>query len=225
MIHKLLFTNKLHNIDIAIGIVIARDIDINQPLPFLETKLRFLLEERQNKLNESEENFRLESRNMLRNGDYKPTGRGKPASEYLLRAVQEDNFPRINTVVDINNYISLRYMVPISLWDLDNAASAQYIFRLGNENENFIFNESGQKIELKDLVTGFKVDRYKEIPIINPIKDSLKTKTTTSTRNIGAAIYYPLKAGSKDYLREEIIWEFSTLLEGISKEKPEYDII
>jgi DNA/RNA-binding domain of Phe-tRNA-synthetase-like protein len=173
------------------------------------------LEERQNELNEREENFRLESRNMLRNGDYKPTGRGKPASEYLLRAAQEDNFPRINTVVDINNYISLKYMIPISLWDLDSATTAQYIFRLGNENENFIFNESEQKIELKDLVTGFKVDRYKEIPIINPIKDSLKTKTTTSTRNVGAAIYYPLKAGSKEYLREEIIWEFSTLLEGI----------
>ncbi|HKJ45063.1 MAG TPA: phenylalanine--tRNA ligase beta subunit-related protein [Balneolales bacterium] len=225
MIHKLLFSNNLNNKDIAIGIVIAREININQPLPFLESKLRFLLEERQNELNEREENFRLESRNMLRNGDYKPTGRGKPASEYLLRAAQEGNFPRINTVVDINNYISLRYMVPISLWDLDSAASTQYIFRLGKENENFIFNESEQKIELKDLVTGYKVDRYKEIPIINPIKDSLKTKTTTSTRNIGAAIYYPLKAGTKDYLREEVIWEFSTLLEGISEKKPEYDII
>ncbi|HKJ34620.1 MAG TPA: phenylalanine--tRNA ligase beta subunit-related protein [Balneolales bacterium] len=226
MIHKLLFTNKLEDKDIAIGIVLAHNVHLTNPLPSLEAKLRFLLEDRQqDKLTETEESFRVESRNMLRNGDYKPTGRGKPASEYLYREVQNGNFPRINTIVDINNFISLKYMVPISIWDLDQAATSQYVFRLGKDDESYIFNESEQRIDLKDLVAGFKVEHYTETPIINPIKDSMKTKITTSTKNVGAAIYFPLKAGSKDYLRHEIIWEFTTLINGVSEGEPEYDII
>ena len=125
MIHKLLFTNKLENKDIAIGIILAHNVRLTNPLPSLEAKLRFLLEDRQqDKLTDTQEKLRVESRNMLRNGDYKPTGRGKPASEYLYREVQNGNFPRINTVVDINNFISLKYMVPISMWDLDQASTS-----------------------------------------------------------------------------------------------------
>lgn len=225
MIHKFLFTNKLDNTDVAIGILIAKNVHVSKTLPLLETKLKTLLERRKNEdLTPHEEKFREESRNMLRNGDFKPTGRNKPASEYLLRAVQEENFPRINTVVDINNFISLKYMVPISLWDLDQADCVHYMFRLGKDGEEYVFNSANQSIQLRDLVTGFTIQRNKDIPIINPIKDSLKTKTTTSTRNIGAAIYFPLQAGTKDDLRN-IIREFSILLDGISENETEYDII
>lgn len=225
MIHKFLFTNKLENTDIAIGVLISKKIHVSKTLPLLETKLKTLLAQRKNEpLTSHEEKFREESRNMLRNGDFKPTGRNKPASEYLLRTVQEDTFPRINTVVDINNFISLKYMIPISLWDLDHADCVHYVFRLGKEGEEFVFNSANQSIDLKDLVTGFTIQRNKDIPIINPIKDSLKTKTTTSTRNIGAAVYFPLKAGTKDDLRD-IVREFSILLDGISESETEHDII
>src|SRR5262245_65981101 len=44
-----------------------------------------------------------EVRDMLRHGKYKPTGRGKPASEYILRADDENSLPRINNCVEINN--------------------------------------------------------------------------------------------------------------------------
>ena len=39
-----------------------------------------------------EESLRSAVRDMLRHGGYKPTGRGKPASEYLVRAANEDRF-------------------------------------------------------------------------------------------------------------------------------------
>ena len=51
-------------------------------------------------------------RAMLRHGKYKPSGRGKPASEFLLRAALDDAFPRINGPVDANNIVSLESGFP-----------------------------------------------------------------------------------------------------------------
>lgn len=226
MIHKLLFTNRLENKDLAIGIVIAHNVQINQACPSLEAKLRFLLEDRQQKdLNETEELFRKESLELLKNGQYNSTNFYKPKTEELLSAAKLGDFDRVNTVTDTCNFISLKYMVPISVWDLDQAETSQYIFRLGKENESYLFNGSDQSVHLKNVVAGFKVARYSETPIICPIKDSKRTKVTTSTRNIAAAVYFPLQAGTKSFLREEVIWEFMTLLTGITDKDPEYDII
>ena len=58
---------------------------------------------------------------LLRAHGYKPTGRGKPASEYLARAVDRDAFPRINNLVDLCNLTSLETGLPVSLFDLDQA--------------------------------------------------------------------------------------------------------
>ena len=79
---------------------------------------------------------------MLRNGSYKPTGRGKPANEYLLRAAGEGSFPATNALVDANNLVSLKHMVPISVWDLDLASSHHTLFRLGRDDERYVFNRA-----------------------------------------------------------------------------------
>ncbi len=42
-------------------------------------------------------------RDMLRHGHYKPTGRGKPASEFLLQAALSGSFPHVRCPVDVNN--------------------------------------------------------------------------------------------------------------------------
>ena len=130
---------------------------------------------------------------MLRNGSYKPTGRGKPASEYLLKAAQKDNFPRINPVVDINNYISLKYLVPASQWDLDKVNFPKFLLKLGGAEESLVFNQSGQTIDIKDFVSiyGYNEEGEKKTPLLNPIKDSLVSKTGDDTRNVGAVVYLP----------------------------------
>src|SRR5690606_30133755 len=47
-----------------------------------------------------DETLRAAVRDMLRHGGYKPTGRGKPASEYLVRAASESRLQSINLAVD-----------------------------------------------------------------------------------------------------------------------------
>src|SRR5512141_1732266 len=68
-----------------------------------------------------EEPVRAAIRDLLRHGGYKPTGRGKPASEYLVRAAAEGKLTPINAAVDVGNVVSLHAGLPISVVDLDRA--------------------------------------------------------------------------------------------------------
>jgi DNA/RNA-binding domain of Phe-tRNA-synthetase-like protein len=199
------------------GIVEARNIEIARRPDILYKLLDEILVERNKDLGNSEEAFRQASRDMLRNGSYKPTGRAKPASEYLLRAAMEGTFPRINTAVDINNYISLKYMVPISLWDADKAGGRPLFIDLGREGEKYVFNEGGQEIDVKDLVCGFlHTGDGGRIPVINPVKDSMLTKTDPGSRNIGYVVYYPAGIGTREHL-QGILTEMAALVRGITE--------
>ena len=196
---------------IKIGTVTANIEALPDNYSLLEKKLNLMLSQRKEELSEQENAFRKACRDMMRIGSYKPTGRGKPASEYLLKTAFEGNFPRINTVVDINNYISLKYLVPISLWDTDKIHADFWLFRPGHKEEQFIFNTSGQTIKLHDLITGFAVKNGEETPIVTPIKDCQLTKTDSTTSNIMAAVYYPAHWSDNPKL-EDILDEFNELL-------------
>ena len=57
-------------------------------------------------------------RDLLRHGGFKPAGRSKPASEYLLGALGTNAFPRINALVDTCNVVSMHSGIPISVVDV-----------------------------------------------------------------------------------------------------------
>ncbi|MBN8587856.1 MAG: hypothetical protein J0L94_05985 [Rhodothermia bacterium] len=207
------FINQIENGRISIGIACAFNIDALAYPPLFEAELEQWISLRKQPLNGKEDAIRKAARDMLRNGSYKPTGRGKPASEYLLRATQEGNFPRINAPVDINNLISIKYLLPISLWDLTLAGVEDFVFRLGKVGETYVFNAGGQEIGLQDLPVGCALvpEAPLGLPIVNPIKDSLRTKTLPQSRDIVAAIYAPSQTINNEELHK-ISSEFATLL-------------
>jgi len=129
-------------------------------------------------------------RDMLRHGCYKPTGRGKPASEYLLREAIEGTFPLINNIVDVNNLVSLEQLLPISLVDMDRAGTRSFAVRWGREGESYVFNASGQVLELRDLLVVSKMPD--DQPCASPIKDSQATKTHEGTRVVLGVLFAPL---------------------------------
>ncbi|WNG13972.1 phenylalanine--tRNA ligase beta subunit-related protein [Cystobacter fuscus] len=116
-------------------------------------------------------------RDLLRHGGYKPTGRGKPASEYLVRAAGEGALGTINAAVDACNAVSLHSGLPISVVDLERARPP---FRVGlaPEGASYVFNASGQGIDLGGLLCLFDA----EGPCANAVKDSQRTKTHEATR-------------------------------------------
>jgi DNA/RNA-binding domain of Phe-tRNA-synthetase-like protein len=140
---------------------------------------------------------------MLRNGRYKPTGRGKPASEYLARAAAEA-FPRINALVDINNLVSLEERLPISLWDLDRVGDGAVRFRLGRAGEAYVFNPAGQTLDVEDLVVGCRLtpEAPEGEPVVSPIKDSQLAKTGDGTHRVAACVYAPVNTVSRSEMSE-----------------------
>lgn len=211
MIADYIFENLLPKEETRIGIVVAHQIKLGLPQPILESRLQSLLTARKQALSSEDETMRQACREMLRNGTYRPTGRSKPASEYLLRSVAVDQFPRINAVVDINNYISLKFMIPISLWDIDLAQTKHFQFRLGKTGESYIFNSANQILDLEDLICGVAIREGQQLPIITPVKDSLATKTTPTSQNIILALYYPAPPGNRSAL-QTILTETEELL-------------
>jgi len=115
-------------------------------------------------------------RDLLRHGGYKPTGRGKPASEYLVRAVTEGALNSINAAVDACNVVSLHSGLPISVVDL-SLAKAPFRVGLAPEGASYVFNQGGQTIDLAGLLCLFDADG----PCANAVKDSQRTKTTPQT--------------------------------------------
>lgn len=124
----------------------------------------------------SDDAVRSAVRDLLRHGGYKPTGRGKPASEYLVRAVSEGALSSINAAVDACNAVSYHSGLPISVVDTDRAVAP---FRIGiaDAGVSYVFNASGQTIDLGGLLCLFDA----EGPCANAVKDCQRTKTHPGT--------------------------------------------
>ena len=127
-------------------------------------------------------------RELLRQGGYKPTGRGKPASEYLVRAAGEGTLGSINAAVDACNAVSLHSGLPISVVDLDRARSPLRI-GVAPAGASYVFNASGQTIDLAGLLCLFDA----EGPCANAVKDAQRTKTQGDTRRTLTVLW-----GTKD---------------------------
>jgi len=126
---------------------------------------------------ERSEPCRTDVRKLLRHGGYKPTGRGKPASEYLVRAAGEGVLSSINLAVDVCNVVSLHSGLPISVVDLDLAVPPLSV-AIAEEESSYAFNASGQEIRVDGLLCLFDA----EGPCGNGVKDSQRTKTGDATR-------------------------------------------
>jgi DNA/RNA-binding domain of Phe-tRNA-synthetase-like protein len=124
----------------------------------------------------SDDAVRAAVRDLLRHGGYKPTGRGKPASEYLIRAVSDGSLGSINAAVDACNAVSLHSGLPISVVDRDRAEPP---FRIGvaPAGSSYLFNASGQTIDLEGLLCLFDAAG----PCANAVKDAQRTKTHEAT--------------------------------------------
>lgn len=131
-----------------------------------------------------EEAVRGAVRDLLRQGGYKPTGRGKPASEYLVRAASEGALGSINAGVDACNAVSLHSGFPISVVDLDRAR-APFRIAVAPAGASYVFNASGQEIDLAGLLCIFDADG----PCANAVRDSQRTKTHADTRETLSVIW------------------------------------
>jgi DNA/RNA-binding domain of Phe-tRNA-synthetase-like protein len=132
----------------------------------------------------SDDTVREAVRALLRHAGFKPTGRSKPASEYLLKAVREGLLASINLAVDGCNIVSLHSGLPISVVDLDHTRPPLRV-RIAPAGASYVFNASGQAIDLSALLCLFDADG----PCANAVRDSQRTKTSADTRRTLSLIW------------------------------------
>jgi DNA/RNA-binding domain of Phe-tRNA-synthetase-like protein len=132
----------------------------------------------------SDDNVREAVRALLRHGGFKPSGRSKPASEYLIKAASDKSLSSINLAVDACNVVSLHSGLPISVIDLDRAREPLRV-GVAPAGASYVFNASGQTIDLGGLLCLFDA----EGPCANAVKDAQRTKTTAETRRTLSLIW------------------------------------
>ena len=115
------------------------------------------------------------ARALYRRFGVDPT-RHRPSSEALLRRVRKgDGLPRLNSLVDVANLLSLRLQVPVGLYDLDRVQGGLTL-RLGGPGEGYAgIGKEHVNVEGRICVAD------EAGACGNPSSDSARTMITTST--------------------------------------------
>ena len=124
------------------------------------------------------------ARALYRRFGIDPT-RVRPSSEALLRRLKKgEPLPRINSLVDVANALSVQLQVPVGLYDLGRVRGDELVVRLGAEGESY----TGIGKEHVN-VAGRICVADAEGPCGNPSSDSARTMITTDTER-AAWIYF-----------------------------------
>lgn len=117
-------------------------------------------------------------RDLLRHGGFKPTGRSKPASEYLVRAATEGTLRSIHPLVDAGNVVSLHSGLAISVVDAARLQGALHV-GLAEAGARYVFNPAGQELDAAGLLCLHDA----EGPCANAVKDAQRTKLGADSRS------------------------------------------
>ena len=124
--------------------------------------------------------------------------RVRPSSEALLRRLKKgEPLPRVNSLVDVANALSVQLQVPVGLYDLDKAAGDELVIRLGAEGEAY----AGIRKEHVN-VAGRLCVADSEGPLGNPSADSARTMITTDTQRAAWIYFLPVSDDDIDRTAE-----------------------
>jgi DNA/RNA-binding domain of Phe-tRNA-synthetase-like protein len=123
-------------------------------------------------------------RRLFRAAGTDPT-RYRPSSEALLRRILKgDPLPSIHPLVDLNNLLSLRLLVPCCVIDPDRL-EPPFEFRVGRAGESMDSLRGPFGVEGKPLLADVRG------PFGTPITDSERVMVRTDTRRVWLMAYLP----------------------------------
>lgn len=135
-------------------------------------------------------------RKMYKKLHFDPS-RYRPASEALIRRVlQHKNLYYLNSAVDVNNYCSLKFLLPCGLYDADGL-EGQVAYKLAETGT--YMNIAGNEVSTEGKP--FLTDRKGVFG--NPTADARRTAVTLSTRRL-LSVVYPDEEVSDDELTEMV---------------------
>jgi DNA/RNA-binding domain of Phe-tRNA-synthetase-like protein len=131
------------------------------------------------------------ARDLYRAFGIDPT-KNRPSSEALLRRILKgDELPRISNAVDIANYLAVRFMLPLGLYDADRLAGRVEL-RRGRAGESY------PGIRKKEIhLQGRPVVADEQGPFGNPTSDSARTAVGPGTRSLLLVVFAPAAFSSE----------------------------
>ena len=139
------------------------------------------------------------TRELYRKFGIDPT-KVRPSSEALARRIKKgEPLPRINSLVDVANAMSVQLQVPVGLYDLGKVIGDDLVVRLGVEGESY---EGIGKERVN--VAGRICVADSQGPIGNPSADSARTMITTDTQNAAWIYFLPVRDEDIDRTAELI---------------------
>ncbi|MDW8517578.1 B3/B4 domain-containing protein [Priestia flexa] len=131
---------KEKNNDIKLGIIHYRNIKVSEAPQMLKGRLRLFQEsiyfDLQDRTITSFEGIK-EWRCIFKEFGTDPS-KYRPSIEALFRRIQKQTYlPTINSAVDLNNFFSLQYEVPLGIYD-KSCLNGDISLRLGNEDESYL---------------------------------------------------------------------------------------
>lgn len=116
----------------------------------------------------------------------KDPNRYRHSAEALYRRVKKQNFiPSMNSATDINNFFSLKYRIPIGIYDTSHI-KGNVKLRKGQKNESFV-GLNGRENQLNNLIVS--VDN--KAPFGSPFVDSRRTAVMSKTTSALQILYLP----------------------------------
>lgn len=110
--------------------------------------------------------------------------RYRPSIEALYRRIQKHTYLHpVHSGVDLNNFFSLEYQVPIGLYDLD-ALEGDILITIGDETAHYE-GLNGRNVTFSNSI----VSLDNEGAFGSPYVDSVRTKVTETTKNALQIVY------------------------------------
>ena len=139
------------------------------------------------------------ARALYRRFGIDPT-RVRPSSEALLRRLKKgEPLPRVNSLVDVANALSVQLQVPVGLYDLGKVRGDELVVRLGAVGESY----TGIGKERVNVANRICVADA-EGPCGNPTSDSARTMITTDTERAAWIYFLPVSDEAVDRTAELI---------------------
>jgi DNA/RNA-binding domain of Phe-tRNA-synthetase-like protein len=139
------------------------------------------------------------ARELYRRFGTHPT-RTRPSSEALLRRMKKgEPLPRINSLVDVANALSVQLQVPVGLYDLGKVAGDELVIRLGKEGETYE-GIGKEKVNVANRICVADAQG----PCGNPSADSARTMITTETEQAAWIYFLPVRDDDVDRTAELI---------------------
>jgi DNA/RNA-binding domain of Phe-tRNA-synthetase-like protein len=137
------------------------------------------------------------ARELYRRFGVDPT-RVRPSSEALLRRLKKRHgLPRVNSLVDVANALSVQLQVPVGLYDLEKVKGDELVIRLGTDGEGYEgigkerVNVAG-RICVADAAGACG----------NPSADSARTMISTDTERAAWIYFLPVRDDDIDRTAE-----------------------